>query len=335
MTEAANPDEFTDADFAAAAKAVSDANPAPAPVVAEAEADDAAADQASAPAPAAAAPAPAPAPAAAAPAPAAPPAAPPTLEELQTQLRDSQQRERSSAGRISEFARKSNELELQVRALNEKLTKLSAAPAAAPAPAAPVADEEDVLTNAPDLERAVARRVEKATRPLVDKLTAAETRLEEVDRTTAAVQQTLEPFSRQEHKTRLETTFSALDETFTAAWRQTVQDPGFHEWLAARPQRTQELYRNAVDPSDCAEVLDLFYVAHGGRPKPTAPPPSAPPTGGASPNDALRASVGIPPSRNGSRPAPLAPDDFDGAFAAATAALHAEKARNTQGSRRA
>lgn len=276
---------------------------------------------AAAPAPS---PAPASAPAASAPAPApAAPAQPPTVEELQTKLKETEHRERSSANRISEFARKSNDLERQVRELNEKLTKMSAAPAApAPAAAPAVADEDDVLTGAPDLDKAVQKRVDKLVAPLRDKLASAETRLQAHDDEAAAVKQTLVPISRDAHQRELQKTFTALDEGFTPAWRTEVQTPEFKEWLQARPQRTQDLYVNAMDPADCAEVLDLYYALKGGRPKPTAAPAPAP---AADPQSRLRAAVGVPPSRGAARPTTVDPEDFDGAFAAASALIRQER----------
>lgn len=315
-----------DAGFAEHAKAIStDTAPAPAPAPVDASAP------APAPAPAATAPAPAPAASAPAPTPAPAPAAPDTVEGLQAALRESQHRERSSAERISAFARKSNDLERSVAALNEKLTKLTAAPVAAPAPApAAQPDEDDALTSAPDLEKAINKRVEKLMAPVVTKLAAAETRLLAVDESTAAVRQTLEPISRRTHNTAIAETFTELDKGFTPAWRETVLSPEFHEWLAARPKRTQDLYNDAVAPSDCAEVLDLFYAPRGGRPKSTAAPSPAPapaPAAGDTSQERLRAAAGIPPSRNGNRPVAVAADDFEGAFAVATAAINAEKAQ--------
>lgn len=313
-------DQEFEAGFADAAKAIStETAPAPAPAVADAA-------PVPAPAPAAAAPVPAPAADAPAPAPAAP--APVTLESLQEELRLSALRERGSAERASFNARQSNELARQVRELNEKVGKLSAAPAVAPAPPpVVVADEDDVLTNAPDLERAVTKRLEKLIAPVRDKLTAAETRIEAEARSTA---EALEPIGRQTHKTTVEDTFNELDKGFTPAWRDTVKAPEFQEWLAARPQRTQDLYANSIGADDCAEVLDLFYASRGGRPKATAAPAPAPapavPGGGTDPNERLRLAAGVPPGRSSTRPVPIAADDFDGAFAAANAAIQAEKA---------
>lgn len=251
-----------------------------------------------------------PAPAPAAPEPAAP-TAEVTLEQLQKDVLDARHRERSSANRISAFAQENNKLQAMVNEMRAKLDELTAAKAA-PAPTPTQPDDDDVLGNAPDLEAAVNKRVQRVTAGLESTVTELRKKLEETQQTATEAKAGLEPILSREQQARHEQTWSKLDERFTPTWREDVKTETFDSWLKSSPQQIQDLFGRANTPEECAPVLTLYYASTG---KPaTAPTPS--PTTANTNTERLRKAAGVAP-RGNLRPATgPAPDDFDGNFAA-------------------
>lgn len=240
---------------------------------------------------------------------AAPAAEVPTLDQVQAQLRDMAHRERSASSRISAFARENNQLKAMVEDLKRKI--------GAPAAPAPVAQstEPDVLTDAPDLESAVQRRVNALIEPLNKRLEEAATRADAADRMAAEARQLVEPISRRNADEQIAATHQALDSQFTARWREDIRSAEFSDWLPSQPTWVQSLYAEGVTPEDSATVLGRFY-ASGRRPTPTQPAPAAAPSG-QTPQQRLRDASGIAP-RGAARPKTgPADDDFEGHFAEA------------------
>ncbi len=288
--------------------------------------NDAPVDPAPAPEPIAAEPAPAPA-AAQAGEPAAP-AAPPTVEELQRQLeeanaraRDYESRERGSAARASHVAKVNNLLEQTVAELRRKLEEPAAKPAASPAPVA----EKDVLTEAPDLDAAVRKRIDAAVADRDQKIADLTKRLNDLGVTTETVRKHVDPLVEQNKQQVYENTYAELDKRFSPQWREDRKSQEFEDWIEKQPQQIQHLFSNAVAASDCAKVLSLFYSetgkVRGPAPAP-APTASAPAPAGAapSPEQRLRLASGIPSRGTSTRRAPD-PNDFDSAFAEAAQKL--------------
>lgn len=254
-----------------------------------------------------------PAPAPAAPEPAAP-TAEVTLEQLQKDVLEARHRERSASNRISAFAQENNKLQAMVNEMRAKLDELTAAKAA-PAPTPPQPDDDDVLGNAPDLEAAVNKRVQRGTAGLESTVTELRKKLEETQQTATEAKAGLEPILTREQQARHEQTWAKLDERFTPSWREDVKTETFDSWLKGSPQQIQDLFGRANTPEECAPVLTLYYASTGKQTQTPQPTPAS--QGAANTNtERLRKAAGVAP-RGTLRPASgPAPDDFDGNFAA-------------------
>lgn len=247
----------------------------------------------------------------------------PTLESLAKDLEAAQHRERSSANRISAFARQNEALQRQLAELQEKVNKGAAAPAAAaPAPA----PADDVLSKAPDLEAAVAKRVKDALDPVLKTVEEATQRAGKAEEAATRVTEVVEPIRQRAEKSTFEETWTALDKDFTGQWRADIKSQAFADFIGSASKEIQSLHKRAVTPAECSDVLDLFYAKRGGRPQPKTTPAdetAAPAATDATPNQArLRQAAGVP-SRGNSRPPAPAANDFDGAFSQAFARLRA------------
>lgn len=240
--------------------------------------------------------------------------------EVQRLLDEAQHRERSASNRISAFATKNSELERKLAELQETVTKLQAATAAQPAAPAPV--ENDVLTQAPDLEAAVNKRLKALVDPLVKKAEEADKRAAAAEEQVTRVSAVVEPISRTAQKKAFEDTWAQLDGDFTPQWRDDIKSQAFSDFIAKASKEVQALHARAVAPAECADVLDLFYARRGGRPQPkstAADTAQAEPA--ATPNrDRLRAAAGVQ-SRSSARIPDPAANDFDGAFRQAFASM--------------
>mgnify|MGYP000001591551 FL=1 len=278
-----------------------------------------------APAPASQASAPAPEPAPA-PAAAATPPAQLSTEELQRQLEEAASRERASAARASHNARENNQLRQQLDEMNRKLDELAAARASAPAAPtpAPAPAEPDMLTNAPDLEAAVNKRVQAIVAPLIKDVTTAKSAAEAAGKVATEVRQVVDPIAQQRVQDEIGRTHQALDERFGQAWRGTVKSEQFGQWLQTQPQWVQDTYEHATGFEDSATVLGRFYATTG-FPQPSAaptPPAPTPPAGAVTtPQQRLRQAAGIVTRAAAAAPAAPAADDFEGNFAIATQQL--------------
>lgn len=246
--------------------------------------------------------------------------APPTVEELQRQVQDALHRERSSAHRISAFAKENNQLAAQVADMRKKLEELAAREAAPPPPAPPSADDDepDYLADAPDMRKSVEKLIEKATSDMRKQLEAANKKLEEVGAKAATVEEHFEPIRRQNEQQQYEQTFSELDKQFTPAWREEVRTERFAGWLDSQAPQIKHLYQNGVTPAESGTVLKLYFADT----KTTTPPPA--PAGNS--NERLRLAAGIAPRGSSARTAEPAADDYEGAFAYAQAQLQRQAA---------
>ena len=242
-------------------------------------------------------------------APAAKPAATPapTADELQRQLQDALHRERSSANRISAFARQAEEAKQRAAALERQLKERETAPAK-PAPA----NIDDVLTQAPELQAAVERRLSQAVEPLKAALDAANARLQELGDVAQTVASQVDPLVSREVEREQQATERRLDEAF-GNWRDTVRNNDFKAWLNRQPEAVRTLYQNGRTYEEAATVLKLFNADKPAAPASTAQPAATPAAGSAAANqDRLRQAVGVR-SSTVPRMAPKA-DDFEGAF---------------------
>jgi type II secretory pathway component PulM len=253
----------------------------------------------------------APAEAVEAPAPAAPA---PSAEELQRQVREALHRERSSANRISSFAKENQSLKAAVDEMRRKLDELSAAKAApTPAPA-PAADLEDVLSDAPDLKASVQRLIASEKDPLLKEIEKLRADLQETRGIATHVQQTFEPIAEREIRSQHEQVWKSLDEKFSPTWRDDVKSADFDEFLKSG-EHWQKAFESAKTASDSAAVLGAYYVARGIERKPAPAQAASPAT---NPNtERLRLAAGVAPRGNQRPPVGPAADDFEGNFAEA------------------
>lgn len=268
-----------------------------------------------------------------------PPAEPPTIEQLQSQLDEARHRERSSAARLSPLTRQINQLNARLAEVERErdALKAKAATAPPPPPAAPPSqaadeDENDELADAPDLRKAVQRRVEKAVakavQPLQQALEAANTRLAEVDgRATQAISQ-IGPIAEQTQEQAWAQARVRLESSF-GDWRSTVGSDGFQGWLEQQPDAIQKMFPGTTF-DEARRVLTLYHAETGApipqaKPPAASTPPAAPPVADPQQRSAaqmqrLRQAAGIAPR---GAPAPRVqadPNDFEGAFAEFAAA---------------
>lgn len=238
------------------------------------------------------------------------------IADLRRQLQESQQRERSSAGRVSHFMRESNQHADRLRALEQELQELRAAKAApAPQPGSTDEDLNDALAEAPELRAAVERRVSKAVAAVQAKLDAAISQLADVGKKVETAAQQVEPLVSREEERQAQSVYEALDQRF-AGWREEVKAPAFQTWLGSQPRQVQELYLHGQALEDAATVLTL-YRASTGAPKSEATAPQGAQPAQAEAGDAkqqrLREAAGIAPVPRG--PVVNRKDDFEGSFA--------------------
>lgn len=251
-----------------------------------------------------------PAPAVAAPAAESTPSTPP---DLQQQIEELRQKERSSAGRVSVFMRENQTLTAQLAEMRKKLDQLSAP---APAPTAP-APSDDVLSAAPDLDAAVHRRIQAIVDPLQKSVKEAVGRADEASRVAQDARTTVEPISRKAVDETIAATHQALDKNFTPQWRKDVGSPAYQEWLAMQPQDVRHQATTAIGVEDTSAVLARYYAVKGFPARAPDPTPAAPAT---NQQDRLRQAAGIAPRGVPRGPAGPSDDDFDGHFALAVKA---------------
>lgn len=284
-------------------------------------------NQAAAPAPAPAASAPAPAPA-----PGSAPAPQPkqgtrSADELERELAAALQRERSVAGRISANDQRVNALQTENANLKRQLAAAQAAGKTAPV-VKPGQNIDDVLSQTPELEQAVMRRVESLTADLRTALEAANTKLAEVGETAVETANAVKPMAQKQADDEISRVQGELDTMFTPAWRTEIRGSDFGLWLREQDEAIQRMYYQSTTAKASASVLDLYYSTKGGRPQAAASNDS--PGGQRQPGntqprpasqDRLREAAGLAP-RAAARVS-TNQDDFEGAFAEASTKLRA------------
>lgn len=248
------------------------------------------------------------------PAAAQPPAEPaPSIDELQRQVREALHRERSSANRISAFAKENQSLKTIVEEMQRKLEELSAAKAApTPAPA-PDAGLEDVLADAPDLKASVQRLISSEKDPLLKEIEKLRSELAETKGIATTVKQAVDPIVTRETQSQYEQVWKALDDKFSPSWREDIKSSDFDAFLNAG-EHWKRAFNSAKTVEDSAAVLGAYYTARGIERKP-APAQQAPAPATAPNTERLRLAAGVAPRGNQRPPSGPAPDDFEGNFA--------------------
>lgn len=184
----------------------------------------------------------------------------PTIEQLQKQLADRQAYERVLNGRLSAADRAANELRQQLAQANA--AQRAAATTQAPNPADDE-DEDDALRDAPDLEKAVQRRVAKASKAVQDELQQTRQQLAQMGQLMQATQQAVAPIHDAQRRQLIGETHAAMDEMFSPAWRESVRGDKYAGWLEQQPQAIRDLAEAAITPKETAQVLRLFFSEHG------------------------------------------------------------------------
>jgi len=228
---------------------------------------------------------------------------------LKRQLADMAHRERSSANRISTFARQNTELQSQVQAMQAQLLALSQP--RANAPGAQDTDEPDVLDGADDLRGAVERRVERATSQLRQQLDAAVTRVGAAEAAAMQAARSVEPLMQERAQADINSVTNQLNTDF-GGWDKLMPTPAFQDWITSKPDAIQSLYRQGNTFGDTSVVLRL-YAAETGHQFKAAGQPAAD-TRQPQASDSLRMAAGIRPRSAGAGVRPNS-DDFEGAFA--------------------
>jgi hypothetical protein len=179
----------------------------------------------------------------------------PTIEQLQAQLAERQAYERTLNGRLSAADRENI-------ALRQRLAQ-SSAPMQQPVTQPPARQDEDdpddPLTNAPDLERAVNKRVQRATRALEAELQQSRAQLAQVDAELRTTQQVVQPMQQAQRDNLIRDTHAAMDEQFGPAWRDAVRSDSYAAWLDEQPDFMQRAASEAVTPKQTASILKHFF----------------------------------------------------------------------------
>lgn len=252
----------------------------------------------------------------------------PSLEELQLQISELSSRERASAARASHVARMNNQLSKLVNELQDRLAKLtSAAPApASPAPGPDDDGEEDILAKAPDLEKAVLKRLQRAVDPLQKKTEDAVKNAERALNALAETQQVVQPIAMQRVQEDIARTHKGLDDMFGKVWRSHVGTEEWNAWLERQDEATKRVVSSSPTFDDNAAVVAKYFAAHGIKPERSA---IIEPNNGGGANDAhadakqqlLRNAAGINSRSSAVPPSGPGKDDFEGNFAVAAARL--------------
>lgn len=168
---------------------------------------------------------------------------------LDHELAQALHRERSVAGRISASDQRSAKLQARVTELEQQLQRQSAAGPR---------DLDDVLAESPELEQAIQRRIDNATRELQARLDAAAPSAQADHQPAAAQQPQVDPA---EHQATKADTMAKLDQAHPL-WRQHAGSSAFAQWLNRQRQQVQDAFANAYDFPTASAVLQAFYAAH-------------------------------------------------------------------------
>ena len=182
---------------------------------------------------------------------------PSEVETLKRQLADALHRERSSANRISSFARESNSLREQVAELQAEVKALRER-----AVAMQPEEDDDSLSDAPELKQALDRKLARVISPMQQELDATKDKLRQTQERAAQAAQAIEPLVMQAQEAEVSQIFSALDGEFTG-WREEVKSERFQQWLTSKSSAIQHLYHNGTTLGESREVLDLYRSQTG------------------------------------------------------------------------
>lgn len=229
------------------------------------------------------------------------------VQRLKAELAEALHRERSVANRISSRDRENAALQSRVRELEQENQQLRTR-AQAPAPSAADDTEDDVLSGAEDLRKAVERRVQKAVEPLQRIATDAEQRARAAEAKANEAAQVVTPIIQRDVEQAEAALTTRLNDDF-GGWGEVVKDVKFKAWLAKKPEAIRDLYNHGSTFDECASVLNLFSVESGHRFEKRKEQPQD-----QAPGANLRLQAGIRPGVGIVSPRPN-PDDFDGAFA--------------------
>lgn len=229
------------------------------------------------------------------------------VERLKADLAEALHRERSVANRIGSRDRENAALQARIRELEQENQQLRTR-AQAPAPSAADDTEDDVLSGADDLRRAVERRVQKVVEPLQRIATDAEQRARAAEAKANEAAQVVAPIIQRDAEQAETELTTRLNDEF-GGWDVTVKDVKFKAWLAKKPDAIRDLYNHGTTLDECASVLNLFSAETGHKFKKREQESQD-----QAPGANLRHAAGIRPGVGIVNPRPN-PDDFDGAFA--------------------
>ena len=235
------------------------------------------------------------------------------VQALQRQLTDALHRERSSANRISSFMRENNALKARVQELESEVSALRSRAQAITAEAS--GEEDDSFGEAPELKRAIERRVAAIVQPLQAELDETKDRLRRTHERADMAAQAIEPLVSRAQQAEMDQIFGGLDAEFGATWRQEVATERFAQWLQTKSPAIQQLYNAGTTLHEAAEVLDLYraqtgalsqgkHVHHSKTPEQIAQARAA----------QLRHSAGIRSGLTTSKPTSATGDEFGDAF---------------------
>lgn len=234
-------------------------------------------------------------------------AQPSEIEALKRQLADALHRERSSANRISSFARESNSLREQVAELQAEIKALRER-----AVAMQPEEDDDSLSDAPELKQALDRKLARVISPMQQELDATKEKLRQTQERAAQAAQAIEPLVNKAQEAEVEQIFSALDAEFHG-WRDEVKTERFQHWLASKSPAIQHLYHNGTTLGESREVLDL-YRSQTGSMRPSASATKTPEQIAAARAAQLRASAGIRSGIASNQTQRRSGDEFGDAF---------------------
>lgn len=237
------------------------------------------------------------------------------LQALQRQLSDALHRERSSANRVSSFMRENNALKARVSELESEVSALRQRAQAITAQAGD--DDDETFGEAPELRKAIERRVAAIVQPLQTELDETKDRLRRTHERADMAAQAIEPLVSRAQQAETEQIFGGLDAEFGASWRQEVATERFRTWLQTKSGAIQHLYNSGTTLHEAAEVLDLYRAQTGalGQGKhATTNSPKSPEQIAQARAAQLRNSTGIRSGLTTSKPTSATGDEFGDAF---------------------
>ena len=209
--------------------------------------------------------------------------------------------------------RENNALKARVQELESEVSALRSRAQAITAEAS--GEEDDSFGEAPELKRAIERRVAAIVQPLQAELDETKDRLRRTHERADMAAQAIEPLVSRAQQAEMDQIFGGLDAEFGATWRQEVATERFAQWLQTKSPAIQQLYNAGTTLHEAAEVLDLYraqtgalsqgkHVHHSKTPEQIAQARAA----------QLRHSAGIRSGLTTSKPTSATGDEFGDAF---------------------